>query len=92
MFRIAQEAVANAVRHSRARHLTLRLGAPDGASMLEVVDDGAGFDAATLAADGAVGHFGLRLMAEAARQGGGWLGVRSAPDAGTVVRYQAAAR
>jgi len=91
MFRIAQEAVHNAVRHSRAGHLTLRLAAEDGTPALEIADDGDGFDAARLAADGADGHFGLRLMAEAARHGGGWLGVMSAPGAGTVVRYAAAA-
>src|SRR6185437_2282198 len=83
MFRIAQEAVHNAVRHSLAGHLTLRLAAEDGTPALEIADDGDGFDAARLAADGADGHFGLRLMAEAARHGGGWLGVMSAPGAGT---------
>jgi len=92
MFRIAQEAVRNAVRHGRAGHLTLRLAAGPGTPALEVADDGDGFDAAALAAEGFEGHFGLRLMAEAARHGGGWLGVRSAPGAGTLVRYEAAAR
>ena len=90
MFRIAQEAVRNSLRHSRARQLTLRLAAGNGTATLEIADDGDGFDAATVAAEGAEGHFGLRLMAEAARQGGGWLGLLSAPGAGTVVRYKAA--
>ena len=53
MFRIAQEAVRNAVRHGRARHLTLRLAAGNGAPALEIADDGDGFDAAALAGDGA---------------------------------------
>ena len=92
MFRIAQEAVRNAVRHSRARHLTLRLSAANGTPALEIADDGDGFDAAALTGEGTDGHFGLRLMTEAARHGGGWLGLRSAPGAGTVVRYEAAAR
>jgi two-component system NarL family sensor kinase len=91
MFRIAQEAVRNTVRHGHARHLTLCLAAERGTTVLEVADDGAGFDAAVLAVAGIDGHFGLRLMAEAARHGGGWLGVRSAPGAGTLVRYEAAA-
>ena len=91
MFRIAQEAVRNAVRHGHPGHLTLRLAAGPGTPVLEVTDDGDGFDAAALAAEGIDGHFGLRLMAEAARHGGGWLGVRSAPGAGTRVRYEAAA-
>ncbi|HEY7263751.1 MAG TPA: histidine kinase [Trebonia sp.] len=91
MFRIAQEAVHNAVRHAHAGHLSLRLAADKAIPTLEIADDGDGFDAARLAADGTDGHFGLRLMAEAARHGGGWLGLLSAPGAGTVVRYEAAA-
>lgn len=91
MFRIAQEAVRNAVRHARAGHLTLRLTAGDGTPALQIADDGDGFNAAALAAEGLEGHFGLRLMAEAARHGGGWLGLLSAPGAGTIVRYEAAA-
>jgi signal transduction histidine kinase len=92
MFRIAQEAMRNAVRHSRAGRLTVRLAAGNGAPVLEIADDGDGFDAAALVAEGTDGHFGLRLMAEAARHGGGWLGVLSAPGAGTIVRYEAAPR
>jgi signal transduction histidine kinase len=92
MFRIAQEAVRNAVRHGNARQLTVRLSAADGAPFLEVADDGDGFDAAAVAGAGTDGHFGLRLMTEAARHGGGWLGLRSAPGAGTLVRYEAAPR
>ena len=92
MFRIAQEAVRNAVSHAHASHLTLSLATLDGTPALEIADDGDGFDAATLAAAGIEGHFGLRLMAESARQGGGWLGVLSAPGAGTLIRYRAAAR
>jgi len=92
MFRIAQEAVRNAVRHGHASQLTLRLAAADGGPVLEVADDGEGFDAAAVAGAGTDGHFGLRLMTEAARHGGGWLALRSAPGAGTAVRYEAAPR
>jgi signal transduction histidine kinase len=92
MFRIAQEAVRNAVRHSRASQLTLRLTTADGGPVLEVADDSDGFDAVAVAGTGTDGHFGLRLMTEAARHGGGWLALRSAPGTGTVVRYEAAPR
>jgi signal transduction histidine kinase len=106
MFRIAQEALRNAVRHARAEHITLRLAAAgNGTARLEIEDDGRGFDAAAAAAEerspgsagdhpdpadgaGSGGHFGLRLMADAARHGGGWLGVISSPGAGTRIRYQ----
>jgi signal transduction histidine kinase len=86
MFRIAQEALRNAARHAGASRITLRLaGAEDGRARLEVADDGRGFDAIPQAE----GHFGLRLMADAARHGGGSLAIRTAPGAGTVVRYDA---
>ena len=86
MFRIAQEALRNAVRHAGASRLTLRLaGAEDGRARLDVADDGRGFEVAPQAE----GHFGLRLMADAARHGGGSLAIQTAPGAGTAVRYEA---
>jgi two-component system, NarL family, sensor kinase len=86
MFRIAQEALRNAVRHAGASQVTLRLaGGEDGRARLDVADDGRGFEVAPQAE----GHFGLRLMADAARHGGGSLAVQTAPGAGTVVRYEA---
>jgi two-component system NarL family sensor kinase len=86
MFRIAQEALRNAVRHAGASRITLRLaGAEDGRARLDVADDGRGFDAVPQVE----GHFGLRLMADAARHGGGSLAIRTAPGAGTLVRYEA---
>ena len=94
MFRIAQEALRNALRHAEAGHITLRLtvgpdeAGRDGAAVLEVTDDGRGFDGTTAAAEG---HFGLRLMADAATHGGGQLALLSAPGAGTRIRYQAGA-
>ena len=94
MFRIAQEALRNALRHAEAGHITLRLAAgPDGAAVLEVTDDGRGFDARGLGGTGAAGegHFGLRLMTDAAIHGGGQLDLLSAPGAGTRIRYQAGA-
>jgi signal transduction histidine kinase len=99
MFRIAQEALRNALRHAEARQVTLVLAAgQDGTAVLEVADDGRGFDAR--GADGrgfeggsAVdeGHFGLRLMTDAATHGGGQLSLLSSPGAGTRIRYQAGA-
>jgi signal transduction histidine kinase len=64
-YRILQEAVANAVRHSGARRIEMRVGyQPDGLS-LAVVDDGCGGEA--------VPGNGLRGMVERARGLGGWL-------------------
>jgi signal transduction histidine kinase len=114
MFRIAQEALRNALRHAEAGHITLRLAAGpdeaspdqagrdgtgldgagrDGAAVLEVIDDGRGFDGRGVGGPGAAGegHFGLRLMTDAATHGGGQLALLSAPGAGTRIRYQAGA-
>jgi signal transduction histidine kinase len=44
LYRVAQEAVANALRHAEPEHVTVRLDERDGMLALEVVDDGRGFD------------------------------------------------
>ena len=89
IFRIAQEAVRNAVRHAGAEHVTVRLLAWEkDVIRLDVEDDGRGFEAASVQPDG---HFGLSLMADAAMHGRGWLGLRSSPGSGTLIRYDGAA-
>lgn len=81
VFRVAQEALRNATRHSGAARIWLRLTATETGTQLLVEDDGAGFDAlATHAED----HFGLRLMADAAITIGATLRVRTGPGAGTI--------
>jgi len=82
--RIVREAVANAVRHAAARRIAVRLrGADCGGLVIEVADDGTGFDVAARAA--ADGHFGIRGMQERARRIGGDLAIESTPGAGTRV-------
>jgi signal transduction histidine kinase len=89
MFRIAQEALRNALRHAEAGHITLRLtGDQDRTAVLEIADDGRGFHVTTAAEEG---HFGLRLMTDAATHGGGELALLSSPGTGTLIRYQAGA-
>jgi signal transduction histidine kinase len=83
LFRIAQECLNNAVRHSAATTITITLAEDDGVLVLDVVDDGLGFDAETLVTEPKERHFGLRLMADAARQGDAELWLASAPGAGT---------
>jgi signal transduction histidine kinase/DNA-binding NarL/FixJ family response regulator len=86
LFRIAQEALTNALRHARAR--SVRLGvvyASTGVTVL-VQDDGSGFDPALLEQTGVVRRFGLRGMAERAELLGGTFEVESTPGWGTRVR------
>ena len=80
VLRVAQEGIANAVRHADARHISLRLSRRGSRAELVVADDGRGFDGE--AATGGHG-FGLRVMKERVRELGGSLEVRSRPGRGT---------
>jgi signal transduction histidine kinase len=83
VLRIAQEALHNAARHAGAEHITLRLRDGDGRLVLEVRDDGGGFDPDD--PDLRSRHLGLTSMEERAARLGGTLEVRSAPGRGTSV-------
>jgi two-component system sensor histidine kinase UhpB len=83
VYRVAQEALTNAVRHGAPRHARVRLRALDGAVELEVSDDGEGFDVSTVG-EGA----GLRGMRERAVLVGAAVDVASRVGAGTTVRLQ----
>ncbi len=82
VLRIAQEALHNAAKHARPERIEVRLEPREGALLLEVGDDGLGFDPA---AD-FPGHLGLRSMGERAFQLGGTLEISSAPGRGTRIR------
>ena len=88
VYRVIQEALANARRHGRATRVEVELAAGGGSAELHVRDDGSGFDPAA-ARDGQAG-LGLEGMAERARLVGGELDVRSAPGAGTEVTLRLA--
>jgi signal transduction histidine kinase len=81
LYRIAQEALHNVVKHARAGRVQLRLASIGGALELEVVDDGIGFDPD---ADYA-GHLGLRSMRERAARLGGEVTIDSTAE-GTRLR------
>jgi signal transduction histidine kinase len=82
VYRIAQEAVSNIVKHAAARHAYIGLYHVDGVVDLVVRDDGCGFTVPESAAEG----FGLRSMRERADSIGGQLALTSAPGEGTEVR------
>ena len=83
VLRIAQEALANAVRHAGAATVDVRLSDHDDVIELEVADDGIGFDPDAKALRGR--HLGLTSMAERAALLDAELDVRSQPGAGTTV-------
>jgi signal transduction histidine kinase/PAS domain-containing protein len=72
-YRIAQEAINNAVKHARPSRLSVRLANGSNLLSLEVRDDGRGFDPAALYP----GHFGLRSMHERAQRVGADLSITS---------------
>ena len=82
VYQLVREALANAVRHSGARLITVRLKQDEGTIRLVVADDGCGFDPAQV--DHAT-HFGLQIMRERANLAGGEIVVDSRPGEGTRV-------
>jgi two-component system sensor histidine kinase UhpB len=86
-FRIVQEALTNAIRHSDGSHFQVRLRRVDRTLHVTVRDDGMGFDVGT-ARDRAVreGRIGLLSMRERATLVGGHLDIHSSPGQGAEVR------
>ncbi len=84
LYLIAQEALANVVKHAGVSEAAVRLHLTEGAALLEVEDRGRGF--ATTAGAGERGHLGLAGMAERARDIGWHLTIASQPGRGTCIR------
>lgn len=84
-FRIAAEAMRNAVHHSRGTQIEVELRYDAREFRLRVRDDGCGMDANVLAQGDRAGHFGLRGMRERAALAGGKLTLWTAPEAGMEV-------
>ncbi len=93
LYRIVQEAITNAVRHSEAGQIDVHVTARDGAVVAVVHDNGVGFDvdAETASDDGERG-LGLFGMLERAEYVGGRVRIDSQPGRGTTVRAAVPAR
>lgn len=83
VYYIAADALGNVARHARARHAWVRLFDEDGAVVLQIADDGVGFDFEASTS----GH-GLHNMRERAFAVGGTLRVESQPGRGARVRLE----
>ena len=92
LYRAAQEALRNVVAHARARHVDIRLSRPDHRAVLDVADDGVGFDPAVAPDRPAQGHVGLRVLADLAAEAGGQFEVTSRPGDGTHVHLEVPTR
>jgi signal transduction histidine kinase len=84
LYRIAQEALHNIVKHARAGNVVLRLVGQGRGVFLEVCDNGKGFDPSTPFP----GHLGLRSMRERVTKIGGTLTIKSAAGQGTCIHVQ----
>jgi signal transduction histidine kinase len=83
-YRIAQEAIGNAVRHADASNVDVTLEDAPGGVLVRIADDGRGFDPD---GSGAPQHDVVASMRERATLAGGRLGVRSGPIEGTTVEF-----
>ena len=85
LLRIGQEAVANAVKHGGAHHVSVDLVYTPTSARLTVSDDGRGFAANQSAP---IGHFGLLDMSERAQSMGSQLKIESDPGCGTRIAVE----
>jgi signal transduction histidine kinase len=85
LYRVAQEALANAEKHAKASQIRVTLSYADDLVLLDVVDDGAGFRPGDRG-DGT--GFGLEAMRQRVRRVAGTLTIESAPGGGTAVSAQ----
>jgi signal transduction histidine kinase len=81
LFRIAQEAVSNAIKHGKATHLSIQLREDRGNAVLTITDDGAGFPESVSKQKG----MGLRIMQSRAGMIGGTLVTGNQPQGGATV-------
>lgn len=87
LYRVAQEAVSNGVKHGQARHVTIDLTIKNGLTLC-IHDDGVGFDPAKVVSGPKAGGMGLLVMRYRAGVIGGRLEVLPADGGGTLVRCQ----
>jgi len=83
VWRVAQEAVRNAIRHASAQHLTVQVRGLGDRLTLDVTDDGAGFESPSTG-----NGLGLRSLRDLIAEAGGTLDVRSAVGGGTTVHLE----
>jgi PAS domain S-box-containing protein len=85
LYRVAQEAMANVIKHARARRIWVSLHEMDGRVGLQVRDDGIGFDLSAMSESPMNGHFGLLAMRERVEMAGGTWSVTASETGGTTI-------
>src|SRR6266568_1314695 len=88
LYRVAQEALINVAKHSRAHHVWVYLRTDDDRADMQVRDDGIGFDPSSVNGLTGRGHFGLAGMRERVEMAGGRYRLLSSPGGGTAIRVR----
>jgi two-component system NarL family sensor kinase len=88
LFRTAQEAVLNVVKHARAHLVEVTVREFPSSLVMEIADDGVGFDVASTLRGPRSGHLGLSVLADLAAADGATLDVRTVPGSGTTLRLE----
>jgi len=83
LYRIAQEALANVIRHAEASEVEVSLSIVDGAAVLEIRDNGKGMSREQIASSRSLGLLGMRERAELL---GGMVSIEARPGEGTIVK------
>jgi signal transduction histidine kinase len=86
LYRVTQEALTNVAKHAKATHLWVSLLAENGATELDIRDNGVGFPTNDTAALTRNGHFGLVGMRQRVEMAGGRFDIDSRPNEGVSVR------
>jgi signal transduction histidine kinase len=84
LYRLAQEALNNVVKHAHARQVIVELALTANRAILDIADDGVGFEPAL----GGTGGFGLHSMRERVARLGGLLRIDSRPGEGTSLHIE----
>jgi two-component system NarL family sensor kinase len=88
VYRAAQEGLRNVRKHAHATNVVVRVSTDADRAVLEVQDDGQGFDTDTATGQAQDGHMGLKGIAGLASDTGGALQLRSVPGKGTTFRVE----
>lgn len=83
VFRVAQECLNNIAKHAAATNVEVNLHREETYAVMEINDNGVGFDAPDRLANPLEGHFGLRVLGDVVADAGGELLLSAAPGAGT---------
>jgi len=88
LYRAAQEGLRNVISHADARHVTVKVATGGPRGVLDVVDDGQGFDAGAVTAARDSGHLGLTALRGLVADAGGTLTFTSSPGGGTTLHAE----